>query len=130
MGMSMYVALLNKLNGPDSGIRLLLLVVIFVAYLFAGAQMFVMFNDDYDVREQKKLVAYAHKFAREHRCISTEDLSELVAMVSEAESSGIQMNVDWSKLTQNWDLGGETLFTTFTMVSWSNVTCYHIIFDS
>lgn len=72
MGVSLYLVFYNKFLRPTKQYKLILLALVFLAYLFMGAYVFREMNLGIELRERAELLDLKHEFLNQHPCISRE----------------------------------------------------------
>jgi hypothetical protein len=131
MGVSLYLTFFNKLAGPKSWVRLMLLITVFVAYLMMGGYLFSILNMPTDMAQQNELINFEKDFGENHQCISNDEIKEFIMLIVNTSNSGIIFGEDSRNVTQTWLFGGEALFFTFTLLStigYGHIVTYAFIF--
>lgn len=72
MGVTSYLVYYNKYFGPSQHYKLVLLALLFLAYLFAGAYVFREINLEIEMRERRELIEYREEFLTQHKCLTRE----------------------------------------------------------
>ncbi len=117
MGVSLYLIFYNKLSGPKTWIRLMLLISTFLTYLLMGGYLFNLLNFPIDIANQNEIFDYVLKFYDKHKCIPKNEINDFIDMILNASNNGIVFAEDSRNITQSWVFGGESLFFTFTLLS-------------
>lgn len=117
MGVSLYLVFYNRVLRPTTRFRLIFLVSLFLVYLFGGSYLFTVINSPPDIDEQLDLIKFKKKFLSDHQCISFDEMQNFIDVLIASADNGIVFTKNSTDFTENWSLGGETLFFTFTLLS-------------
>lgn len=77
MGVTSYLVFYSKYFGPSQLYKFVLLVLLFLGYLFAGAYVFREINLPVEMRERAEMVEYKRRFLDKHKCIDQEGFDPL-----------------------------------------------------
>lgn len=112
------------INTEIANKRLLCLIGFYTAYLFIGAFIFDTVEEPHEAQLTKEINQFIQVFSDRHNsCITHEDLTDFIKVISLANDRGIPATKNVSR-EQNWSFGQSIFYacTVLTTIGYGNIS--------